>query len=299
MRWFSWIVGLLVAGWMLSTPSVAHAGKLGAVRSEVRNGSGGGGRSSSGSSYSGGSSSDDGDSGSAAGDIALGILGAIFEGIGSSSKRNRRRAYNGPPTPPPPPTTYGRFHRYPYHGGHEGHVLRTEDKADPRGRLHSGRLSVEGAYMGDDVWRSSFDLDVSLWRVSLLSDMGFYLEQPLEDALYLGGTYVGFTAVMQPRVVWRLGLGANYMVDGRTPGEGHREYAAGVGGTTRLDVFPIKPLVISARGDFGTLYKARTWTGRVTAGVLIRGFEVYGGYEVRTVGRVPMYGPVIGLRAWF
>jgi hypothetical protein len=225
------------------------------------------------------------------------ILGAIFEGASERSSGNR--ASYGPPPPPPKPLSHGRYERYPYHDGHKGHVLRIDDGAMPHGQLHAGRLSVEGAYMGDNVWRSAFDLDLSLWRFSLLSDMGFYLEQPLKDALYLGGTYLAFTAVMRPRFSWRLGFGANYMVDGRTPGEGHREYAAGYGGTTRIDVFPAKPLVLSARLDYGTLYRAPVFTGRATAGIMVSAFEIYAGYEVRTVGKVRMNGPLLGVRAWF
>jgi hypothetical protein len=181
-------------------------------------------------------------------------------------------------------------------------VVRSEDQADEIGPIFSGSVGVEGAYMGDDVWRSRLQLDLSLWRLSLLSDIGFYFEQPLVDALYLGSTHLAFALVLHPHAVLRVGGGVNYMLDGRTPPPGPgevREYAAGGGGTVRFDLFPIRPLVITSRLDYGTIYKARTLTARITAGAMVSRFEFYGGYEFRMVGDVSMRGPVAGFRVRF
>jgi len=66
-----------------------------------------------------------------------------------------------------------------------------------------------------------------------------------------------------------------------------------------LDVFLVRPLVISARGDVGRLGGATTAMVRGTLGFMVRRFEGYAGYELRGVGRVRMHGPVFGVRAWF
>jgi hypothetical protein len=31
----------------------------------------------------------------------------------------------------------------------------------------------------------------------------------------------------------------------------------------------------------------------------LRGFELYGGYELKNVGGVRLHGPMVGVRAWF
>jgi hypothetical protein len=189
---------------------------------------------------------------------------------------------------------------YPYADGARGYVLRVPDPVDERpGRVWAARASVEGAYMGDGVWRSQVDVEASAWRVSLRNSTGFYLEPHTPDAMYLGHADLLLSLVMQGPVMWRLGGGLNYMIDGRTPGTGRREYALGANGSTILDVFITRPVVASISADVGTLYAARTFAVRGTLGVVLRRFELFGGYEHRQIGRVPFSGPVAGLRVWF
>jgi hypothetical protein len=176
--------------------------------------------------------------------------------------------------------------------------VREHDKGASN-RMFSGQLSGEGAYAGDNVWRSAVGLQLTYWRLGIDTNISFYLEQPLRDALYLGNSNLTLALVLQPRFVWRLGGGANYMVDGRTPGQGHREYAAGYNLTTGIDVFPFRPLVFSGRFDGGRIYAAPMVSLRGSVGVLLSGFEIYGGYEFKMVGDVPLSGPMVGLRAWF
>jgi hypothetical protein len=49
----------------------------------------------------------------------------------------------------------------------------------------------------------------------------------------------------------------------------------------------------------GQLGAAPAVLGRVTAGVIIRRFEAFGGYEARRVGEVVLHGPTVGARVWF
>lgn len=89
------------------------------------------------------------------------------------------------------------------------------------------------------------------------------------------------------------------MIDAKKLGDPRREDAIGVNGSTTLDVFPVRPLVISGRVDLGRLGAATTFTARATLGFPVRRFEGYGGYEYRSIGRVRFAGPVFGVRLWF
>jgi hypothetical protein len=279
----------------VAQPDAARAGKLGAVRSAVRGGSGGSssssasGSSSSSSSGSSGwsfswGSNDDDDDDDDDDDVSLGA------GYNSTCCVDDDLF----------PTDAPRYTRYPYAETKHGYVERVpEAEKDERGRMFAGRAMVEGGYMGDNVWRSGLGLRLAYWRLALDNELHFYLEQPLRDALYLGTTNATFDFLMRPNVLWRLGGGLNYMIDGRTPGEGRREYAAGANFTTSIDVFPIQPLILSGRFDYGTLYKARVLTGRATIGFTYHGIEVFGGYEYKAIGNVPLHGPIAGLRLWF
>ena len=67
---------------------------------------------------------------------------------------------------------------------------------------------------------------------------------------------------------------------------------------TSLDAFPIKPFVISARLDRGTLYLTPVWRARASVGIVRERFELYAGYEHTQIERIPLGGPTVGLRLW-
>lgn len=275
---------IVALGLALMFPVTVRAGKLGAVRSEVRGSS----NSSSSSSSSGSSSSSSGSS------------GGWFSGSSTSSHGYHHHGSRSSDVSLHVPTTQARYGRYPYAKERRGYVVRVPGHDDNSpGRLFSGQLSGEGAYAGDGVWRSGVGLQLTFWRLGFDTNLSFYLEQPLRDALYLGSSNLTFALVLRPKLLWRLGGGANYMVDGRTPGQGHREYASGYNVTTSVDVFPFRPIVLSGRFDAGMIFAAPVVSLRGSVGVVLRGFELYGGYEFKTVGNVPLSGPMAGLRAWF
>ena len=142
-------------------------------------------------------------------------------------------------------------------------------------------------------------LTLDWWRFGLASDLGFYFEQDLSDSMYLGTTNVPFALVMRPHLIVKLGPGINYMIDGRPPGKGRRDYALGINGTTSVEIYPVKPLLLSGRIDFGKIYKTPTLTIRGQAGFIVDRWELYFAYELKRVGDVPFYGPIAGVRAWF
>ncbi|MFO0632775.1 MAG: hypothetical protein U0168_07995 [Nannocystaceae bacterium] len=188
------------------------------------------------------------------------------------------------------------FARFPYADAHAGYVRRG---GMARGRVVSGRAALEGSYLGDHVWRGALDVELSLWRVSLRNELGAYVEAPARDALYLGNTALYFAAVMRQRVIWRVGLGANYFIDGQRQRGRPPEHRAGVDLSTTLDVFPVRPLVLSARADVGGLGGAVAVMGRASIGVALRRWEIYAAAEYRNIGGVRFAGPALGVRAWF
>lgn len=66
-----------------------------------------------------------------------------------------------------------------------------------------------------------------------------------------------------------------------------------------LDMFLQPPFILSTQIDSGTLGYTTTWHTRATAGCVLYGVELYGGYDLRQIGSVSIHGPLLGLRLWF
>lgn len=273
----------MIVAVVLGVPAVARAGDLGDLRSEVRGGS------SSASDSSDDDDDDEGDIEDDGGSDVGAAVGATIVGMAQAAS-----AQFGPPG----------FSRYPYEirrgGWHRGWAIRPGRGPKPgRMRRWSMRVAGEGAFLGGGLWRAALDAEVAWWRLSLRSDLGFYIEQPERDALYLGTTAAYLALVMQPRLVWRVGGGPQYMIDAVPVGDPRREDAVGGVASTTIDGFPVRPIVVSGRLDAGKLGAATTLTVRGTVGLLVRRFEVFGGYERRAIGRLVLHGPVFGARVWF
>lgn len=123
-----------------------------------------------------------------------------------------------------------------------------------------------------------------------------YLDERLDngrhDTLTIGDADVVFRLVQCPAAQWRAGFGARWATD--VP-----DTAWGFNFTTGFDWFPIKPVVVSADVDLGTLRSAGVFHGRITGGVVWNRFEFFTGYDYLQIGCVDLQGPVLGLRAWF
>jgi hypothetical protein len=200
---------------------------------------------------------------------------------------------------PPPKPPFQRFvHRWPYDAGKSGWVVDPWARDQAEHRRVAGRLEAEGAYLYRGMWRTGVAARVGTARVEVDSQMSFYADVPNRDALYLGDTSLNVAPIARPRLVWRVGAGGRYMLDARLPGSGPREYALGWNFNTSLDAFPVRPFVISARLDRGTLYQTPVWRVRATVGVVRQRFELYAGYEHTQIERVALGGPMVGLRLW-
>jgi len=188
--------------------------------------------------------------------------------------------------------------RWPYEARRPGWVVDPWKGNGAEHRRVAGRLSAEGAYLFKGLWRTGMAARLGTARVDVDTQLSFYLDAPRRDALYLGDTGFHLAPVALPQLVWRVGLGARYMLDARLPGAGPREYALGWNFSTSLDAFPGRPFVISARLDRGTLYHTAVWRGRATVGMVRERFELFAGYEHTQIERVALGGPLLGLRAW-
>lgn len=264
---------LVAVGLCLVWPTAAQAGggRLDSVRDEVRG-------SDSGSS---GSSDDDDD------DDGFFFWADDDDDTSDGSTSTASRAW-------------ANYH-VPYHRGLTGGLTLARTENDLEGETphrFSGRLWGEGAWQGRGLWRSGGGLRIDGQHFGVDGDLSYYFEPKANDALYLGTANINIIAVRVPRLVWRGGLGASTMIDGRLPGEGKRDYALGWNVTTSADIYPVYPLVLSLRLDGGRLYKAPMVRARATAGFMAWRFEIYGGYEHTQVGKVGLGGPTFGLRLW-
>jgi hypothetical protein len=112
------------------------------------------------------------------------------------------------------------------------------------------------------------------------------------DYLTLGDANVVFRFAQHPKAQMRLGIGMNWLAD-------TRQHDLGFNFTYGGDFFPVKPLIVSAAIDWGTLGHAELFRFRTTAGVIVDRFETYVGYEYLDIGRTHANALVAGVRLWF
>ncbi|MCR9164365.1 MAG: hypothetical protein ACE37F_06985 [Nannocystaceae bacterium] len=204
------------------------------------------------------------------------------------------------PPAPVPQTPYRRYLAHPYADEGRGFVLRGMARADerPPGRLHSGRLSAEIGQSGPEQARASVALRVALWRVGFDSTLDSHFtgrgtqDRPVRNTLVVGNTNGLVAPVLHPRVTWWVGAGINYA---GLP----RGVRVGPNLTSSVDLFVRRPLVMSARGDLGTVGGAMTMAGRGSIGFMLGSFELQVGYEARRLDDLLLQGPMVGARAWF
>lgn len=123
---------------------------------------------------------------------------------------------------------------------------------------------------------------------SYVEDLG----QGWSDELHFTNVNLLFRVAESERYLVRAGAGANILGDA---------YAtdAGFNITATADLFPVKPLVISGEIDLGTIGDAETLHLLGKVGLVFERFEVFGGYDYRTIGSVPLQGAMLGLQVWF
>lgn len=90
----------------------------------------------------------------------------------------------------------------------------------------------------------------------------------------------------------RAGLGVNILGDAYGTD-------AGINFTSRLDLFPVRPLAVTTEFDMGTIGDTETIHGAARVGLMLNRFELFGGYDYRRIGSIELKGPMAGLQVWF
>ena len=187
----------------------------------------------------------------------------------------------------------GFFPSHPYQDGFPGYQYFEGDAEEGH---WAARLSLED---GDDFQglnRAGARLLVSSrWRLGLEGGFDFLRESlpdRSDDELLLGDVNLVFRFAQHENFQFRTGLGYRFLHDDEGDEGGFNWlYAA--------DFYPHRPWVISGRFDAGTLGSADLFRARLTLGALWEGMELFAGYDHLQVERVEIYGPLVGLRAWF
>lgn len=174
------------------------------------------------------------------------------------------------------------------------------------------RAAGEGAFLYEDVWRSSAQLRVMAPRFYVQARYDLMLEGPtarldgdievkgkVRDRLHFATFELGPQFSPGERLAVRFGLAGNIMFDDQRSLSEDPTVTPGIGAAAEFDLYPIRPLVVSGRGSIMRLGDTVFMEARGTLGVSINRVEVFAGYDHRLVGDVPLGGPVVGAAVRF
>jgi hypothetical protein len=188
----------------------------------------------------------------------------------------------------------GFFPRFPYENDAPGYMMIDDWTSKPR--RWSGRVRSDYATDFDDLSRVGGHLLLSTTsRFGLDVEMDHFEERHFGrryDDLWLGDANVVYRFTQSERTQWRAGVGMNWLAD-------PNDSDFGVNFTYGVDLFPVRPWVLSSTLDWGTLGSAELFHFRTTVGILFRGIEAYTGYEYYDVDRFHFNGLIGGVRIWF
>ena len=183
-----------------------------------------------------------------------------------------------------------RFAGFPYEHGLPGMMARGLEKE------WSGNLLFEYGSNFDRLERHGLGVLIEhASRVGIDFKWDSYVEDlghGWTDELHFTDVNVLFRLAQSEHYIVRAGLGMNILGDA---------YAtdAGFNVTAKADLFPIKPLVVSGELDLGTIGDAETFHVLGKAGLMFDRFEIFGGYDYRTIGSIPLEGAMLGVQIWF
>ncbi len=192
---------------------------------------------------------------------------------------------------------------HPYADGHSGYVLQAGRDApghDASGRAVLGagtsvRASVEGGLIDPTMTRfglagrisgsSRFEVET---RWDLFSEA---LPGGAIDQLWLGDVTVTWQHAVGRHGQFRSGLGVRALVD-----RGETTY--GINFTYGMDLYPVRPLVLHAAVDLGTVGQAVVTQVQASFGLMLGPLELYAGYDQTWIDDIDLGGPTVGLRMW-
>jgi len=201
------------------------------------------------------------------------------------------------------------FLPYPYAEGREGYMVRAapDSRIDPDTRHVVMRFGAEGAFLYEDVWRSSAQLRLMTPRFYVQGRYDLMLEGPtarldgdievqgkVRDRLHFATFELGPQFSPGERLAVRFGVVGNIMFDDQRSLPEDPTVTPGLGAAAAFDLYPIRPLVVSGRGAIMRLGNTVFMEARGTLGVSLNRVEVFAGYDHRMVGDVALGGPVVG-----
>lgn len=184
------------------------------------------------------------------------------------------------------------FQPYPYYLNNPGYLIDYETEFTKKGAID---ISSEYKIYRDSVFGVGLNFNLrSNFRVEIQGDFN-YLEEKLDngntDSLYLGNVNVLFRFAQNPYLLMRSGIGLNFLND--------TEDEYGFNYTYSLDVFPVKPLFLSARIDLGGLGSAGFVRFRTAIGFIYKRLEANIGIETYNIGDASLVGLTGGLKWYF
>lgn len=157
------------------------------------------------------------------------------------------------------------------------------------------RLHAEGGAADLSLQRGGVG---ALWsgahRFEVSGDLAGYLERNPDgsrDQLWIARAAVSLLFAQSEYAQFRTGLGTRWMPDGDTT---HRGWQFLYG----LDLYPLRPVVVSLQGDVGALGGAWVTSGRGTVGAVVDQLEIYLGYEGFWIDDVDLSSWMMGVRLW-
>ena len=135
----------------------------------------------------------------------------------------------------------------------------------------------------------------STLRLGAETDFRVLQEQQLglaTDSLTLGDANLFYRFAQSDQFQGRAGLGFNYLAD-------NADTNFGFNFTYAVDWYPVKPVIVSAELDIGSLGQESLFHFRVTEGVNWKYGEAFVGYDYYDVGNFQVGGMVAGVRLWF
>jgi hypothetical protein len=112
------------------------------------------------------------------------------------------------------------------------------------------------------------------------------------DETLIGDTNLTYRFAQNEVASMYAGLGFRMMTD-------RHQTDFGINFTYGGDWFPVRPLVVSASFDAGTLGNAGVVHARGSFGAIFGGCEVFAGYDFLRIGGTNLQGPMAGVRWWF
>lgn len=203
-----------------------------------------------------------------------------------------------PPDDVPKGPVDTRFLRYPYEKDNEGFTAQVRRRDRYRaGRDVWARASIAGGYVPKHHGRARVAARAGTRFVGL-DTTAHAVTRVRDTAEFFYGSANVSVPIIVPRLTVRFGGGLRYGVFGRIQSDRIDEAAVGWNLTSSVDAFLVKPLVISTQIDMGRVGGEFAVQWHASAGVVVRGVELFAALDYLATKSTKVGSPLVGLRLW-